>query len=179
MADGPDLDPRPVIAHRILHATLDGLLVPVVFHIDEIDDNQARQVAKAELPRQLIGRLEIRLQGGFLDVALAGRSARIDVNGDQRLGLVDDKIATRPQRHLRAVDRVHLLFNLIALKDRQRLFVFLHALHMARDQHLHLCPGFLVGILALDKNLVDLAGIQITDRALDQITFLMDQAGRL
>ena len=47
---------------------------------------------------------------------------------------------------------------------------------MARDQHFHLPPGFLVRILALDKDLVDLACIQIADRALDQIAFLMDQA---
>ena len=47
---------------------------------------------------------------------------------------------------------------------------------MARDQHLHLRPGFLVGVLALDKNLVDLACVEITDGPLDQIAFLMDQA---
>ena len=73
MADRPDLDPRPVIAHRILHATLDGRLVPVVFHIDEVDNNQARQVTKAKLAREFIGGLEVRLQRRFLDIALAGR----------------------------------------------------------------------------------------------------------
>ena len=74
------------------------------------------------------------------------------------------------------MDRVHLLFNLIALEDGKRVLIFLHTFHMARDQHLHLPAGLLVGILALDKNLVDLAGVEITDRALDQIAFLMDQA---
>ena len=77
--------------------------------------------------------------------------------------MVDDKIAAGPQRDLRVVDRVHLLFDLIALEDRQGFFIFLNALHMARDQHLHLRPGFLVGFIAFDKNLVDLACIQITD----------------
>ena len=74
------------------------------------------------------------------------------------------------------MDRVHLLLDLIALEDWQGLFIFLNAFHMARDQHLHLRPRFLVGVIALDENLVNLACVEIADRPLDQIAFLMDQA---
>ena len=176
MADRADLDARAVIAHGILHAAFDGLLVPVFLHIDEIDNDEAGQVAKTKLARQLVGGLQIGLQRGLLDVPLAGGPPGIDIDGDKRLGLVDHQIAARFQRHLRAMDGVHLLLDLIALEDRQRVVIFLHALHMAGDQHLHLRAGFLVGLVALDKNLVNLACIQIADRPLDQVAFLMDQA---
>ena len=55
MADRADLDARPVIAHGIFHAALDGIAVLVFFHIDEIDDDQAGQVAQTQLAAQLVG----------------------------------------------------------------------------------------------------------------------------
>ena len=47
---------------------------------------------------------------------------------------------------------------------------------MARDQHLHLRPCFLVGVFTLDKDLVDLAGVKVADRPFHEIAFLVDQA---
>ena len=176
MADRPDLDAGAVIAHGILHPTFDSLLVAVFLHIDEVDHNQAGQVAKTELAGQFVGSFQVRLQRGFLDVALARRPPRVDVDGDKRLGLVDHQIAPRFQRHLRAVDGVHLLLDLIALENRLLFLVFLNPLDVARDQHLHLLAGFLVALLALYDHLVNLAGIEVADGALDQVTFLMDQA---
>ena len=74
------------------------------------------------------------------------------------------------------MDGVHLLFSLIALEDRQIVLVFLHLLHMAGDQHLHLVTRRLVGFFALNQNLVNLTCVEITDGPLDQVTFFMDQA---
>ena len=179
MADGPDLDTGAVIAHGILQTPFHSLLIAVFLHIDEIDHDQARQVTKAKLARQFLGRLKIGLQGRFLDVALARRPARVDVDGDKRLGLVDHQIATRFQGHLRTVDGVHLLLDLIALEDRLLVFVFLDPFDMAWDQHLHLLTGFLVAVLALDDHLIHFAGVQIADRPFYKIAFLMDQARRL
>ena len=176
MADRSDLDARAVASHGVLHAAFDGLLVLVLLHVDEIDDDEPGEIAQPELARQFVSRLEVGLERRFLDVALACRAARVDVDGDKRLGLVDDKIATRFQGHLRTVDCVHLLLDLIALEDRQRVFIFLDAFHMAWDQHLHLRPCFLVGVVTLDKDLVDLAGVKIADRPFHEIAFLVDQA---
>ena len=176
MADRSDLDAGAVIAHGIFHAALDSLLVPVLVHVDEIDDDQSRKVAKPQLAGQLVRRFEIRLQRRFLDVALAGGAARVHVDGDKRLGLVDHQIAAGLQCDLRVVDGVHLLFDLIALEDRHRVVIFLHALQMAGNQHLHLRAGFLVGVLALDQHLVNLTGVEVADRALHQVAFLVDEA---
>ena len=72
MADRADLDAGTVIAHCLFHPPLNRVLVAVFFHIDEIDDNQARQITQPQLACQFIGRLKVGFQRGFLDVALTG-----------------------------------------------------------------------------------------------------------
>ncbi len=176
MADRSNLDAGAVIAHGIFHAALDGLLVPVFVHVDKIDDDQSGKVTKTQLARQFVSSLEIRLQRRFLDVALARGAARVHIDGDKRFCLVDHQISAGLQSDLRVMDGVHLLFDLIALEDRHRVVIFLHALHMAGNQHLHLRAGFLVGVLALDQHLVNLAGVEVADRALHQVAFLVDEA---
>ena len=45
-------------------------------HVDEVDDDQAGQVAQAQLAGGLLGRLHVGLAGRGLDVALLGGAAR-------------------------------------------------------------------------------------------------------
>ena len=47
---------------------------------------------------------------------------------------------------------------------------------MARHQHAHEILGNPVAVLALDQNFVDIAGVKIADRPLDQVGFLVNQA---
>ena len=77
-------------------------------HVDEVDDDQAGEVAQAKLTGDLVGRLEIGAERGVFDIVLARRAARVDVDRDQRLGLVDDDVAARLQRHLIGEHRVEL-----------------------------------------------------------------------
>ena len=70
MADRPDLDPRPVVPHRIFHAAFDSIAVFVLFHIDEIDNDQPGQIAKAQLAAQLVRGLKIGLECRFLNIPL-------------------------------------------------------------------------------------------------------------
>jgi len=74
-------------------------LFALLVHIDEVDDDQARQVAQAQLPCDFLGGFEIGLERGILDVMLTGRAAGIDVDRNQRFGLVDHDVAAGPQLH--------------------------------------------------------------------------------
>ena len=74
-------------------------LLRLLFHVDEVDDDQAGQVAQAQLAGDFVGGLEVGLERGFLDGVLAGGAARVHVDGDQRLGLVDDDVAAGFQLH--------------------------------------------------------------------------------
>ncbi|CAI8401642.1 MAG: Uncharacterised protein [SAR116 cluster bacterium MED-G04] len=46
-------------------------------------------------------RLHIGLERGFLNIPLPCGAARVNVNGDQRLGLVNHQVAAGFKRHLR------------------------------------------------------------------------------
>ena len=95
MRNPANLDARAIVLQRILEASLDRAIVAAFLHVDEIDHDQPGEIAQAQLPRDFVGRLEIGAQRRVLDIVLAGRAARVDVDRDQRLGLVDDDDSRR------------------------------------------------------------------------------------
>src|SRR3546814_2947280 len=70
------LNARAVVLQRVLHRALDLAGIAVRFHVDEIDHHQPGHVAQAQLPGDFVGRFQIGLEGGFLDIVFAGRPAR-------------------------------------------------------------------------------------------------------
>src|SRR6478752_1940644 len=72
MRDVPDLDACAVVPQAFLQPALDRAIVALLVHIDEIDDDQAGEIAQAQLPGHLLGGLEVGLERGVLDVMLAG-----------------------------------------------------------------------------------------------------------
>ncbi len=118
------------------------------------------------------------LERGVLDVVLAGRAAGVDVDRDQRLGLVDDDVAAGLQRHLGREHRVELRLDAVAREERLRVAVGLHGLGMARHEHAHEVLGLAIAVLAGDEDLVDVLVVEVADRALDQRAFLVDEGRR-
>ncbi len=123
MRDAADLDAGAVVLQRVLDPALDGAIVAAFLHVDEIDDDEAGEIAQAQLASDLVGRLQIGAQRRVLDIMLAGGAARVDVDGDQRLGLIDDEIAARLQRHLIGEHRVELRFGAGVGEDRLRIAI--------------------------------------------------------
>ena len=175
MRDAADLDARPVVLERVVEPALDRPVVALLLHVDEVDDDQAGEVAQAKLAGDFVRRLEVGLQRGVLDIVLARRTARVDVDGDQRLGRVDDDVAARLQRHLRREHRVELSLDRIAREQRLAVLERLDALGMARHEHAHEVLGLAVGVLAGDDDLVDVLVVEVADRSLDQRALLVDQ----
>jgi hypothetical protein len=84
------------------------------FHVDEVDDDQATEVAQTELAGQFFGRFHVGLEGGFLDIGALGRAAGVDVDGNQCFGVVDDDGATGRQIDLTGEGGFDLVFDLEA-----------------------------------------------------------------
>ena len=183
MADLADLDARAVVLQRLLEAALDHGVVLLRLHVDEVDDDQPGEIAQPQLARHLVGGLQVGLDRGLLDAALARGAAGVDVDGDQRLGLVDDQIAAGFELHGGRQHRVELCLD--AHRGEQRLAVAgiaagapgHHLAGMGRHQHAHEVMRCLPALLAIDEHFVDIAGIAVTDGALDQARLLVDQRG--
>ena len=57
MRDAADLDARAVVLQRFLQPALDRAVVALLVHVDEVDDDQAGEIAQAQLARDFLGRL--------------------------------------------------------------------------------------------------------------------------
>ena len=116
MADVPDLDAGAVVLQRVLDAPFDHRVVALGLHVDEVDDDQAGEVAQTQLAGRFVGGLQIGAQRCFLNIPLARRTSRVHVDRDQSLGLVDDQIPAGAQLHDRLQHRIELGFHLAASK---------------------------------------------------------------
>ncbi|CUS45344.1 hypothetical protein MGWOODY_Smn815 [hydrothermal vent metagenome] len=176
--DAADLDAGAIVLQRLLHRLLDLPDVGPVVHVDEVDDDEAGHVAQAQLAGDFVRCLEVGRGRGLLDAVLAGRTARVDVDRDKRLGRVDHQIAARFELHDRMVHRGELFLDMAALEQRHRVGIMLHLAGMARHQELHELLGLAVPRLALDDHLVDVAVVDVADRALQQVAVAIDKGGR-
>ena len=179
MADGAHLDSRAVVAQRVLQAPLDHGVVAPGLHVDEVDDDQAGEVAQAKLAGHLVGGLDVGAQRRLLDAALAGGAAGVDVDGDQRLGLVDHQVAAGAQLHGRLQHGVEMVLDLVVREQLlRRVAPEVHLVGVRRHQRAHELARALPAGLAVDHDLLDVACVDVADGALDQARLLVHQTGR-
>src|SRR5690606_4107701 len=161
--DAAHLDAGAVSGQGVLQRLFDGAVVLRLIHVDEVDDDQAGEVAQAQLAGGLDGGFHIGLEGGGLDVALLGGAAGIDVDGDQGLGLVDDQIAARLQRHGRLVNLGQHLLDAVGGEQRARALVEVHLPGLRGHQHPHEVARLLEALDALDLDAVEILVEHVAD----------------
>jgi hypothetical protein len=67
-------------AQRVFQALLDFALVLGRLHVDEVDHDQAAQVAQAQLAGHFVGGFQVGARRGFLDVGALGGARRVHVD---------------------------------------------------------------------------------------------------
>ena len=114
---------------RLIERGQDFVAVAALFHVDEVAHDDAAEVAQADLPDDFLHRFEVGLDDGVLEArrAAADVLAGVDVDRDERFGVVDDDVAAGLEPHLRAQRLVELLLDAEFLEDRRFLGVQLHA----------------------------------------------------
>src|SRR5262252_2864322 len=80
MRNTPDLDPGAILPEAVAELALHRAVVALFIHVDEVDDDEAGEIAQSELPCDFLGSLKIGLERGILDMVFAGRAAGIDVD---------------------------------------------------------------------------------------------------
>ena len=85
------LNARAVVVERVPEALLNLPLGFAGLHVDEVNDDEAAQVAQSQLAPNLVRCLEVGSEGGLFDVRAAGGPGGVDVHRDQCLGVVNDE----------------------------------------------------------------------------------------
>ena len=91
-----------IAAQRFFQRLHDFLAITALVHVDEVNDDDAAQIAQADLADNLLDRIYV----GFDDRVFQARGladvlAGIDIDGDQRLGLIDHDVAAALQPDFR------------------------------------------------------------------------------
>ena len=179
LGDLAHLDPGAVAFERRGQHLLDGPVVLGLIHVDEVDDHQAGQVAQAHLAGGFLGGLKVGLEGRRLDVAFLGRLARVDVDRDQGLGLVDDQVTAGFQGNDRRLQLRQDVLDLVLDEERGRALVELDLLGQGRRQYAHEIAGLAPGVLALDLQALEILVEHVAHGAADEVLFLIDQGRRV
>mgnify|MGYP001487211456 CR=1 FL=1 len=166
------------VARELLAELAKHLLAVVVArHVDEVDDDDAAEIAQPQLARDGGRRLEIGLEDGLFEVAMADETPSVDVDGSHRLGLVDHQIATTLELHLAAHRLVQLILDTEQIEDRSLAGVILDApFHVGHE----LAGEFLEPdeVLArVDAHALDLVTHHVAQRAHEQRQIIIDHAG--
>ncbi len=176
--DFAHLQAGAVALEAIAHALFDGAVVLAVVHVDEVDHDQAGQVAQPHLATRFLRGLQIGFQRRRFDVAFFGGLAGVDVDRDQRFGLIDHQVSARFQAHRRVERVLELILHPMGDEERRRFLIGLHLLGVARHEHADEILRLAIRRLAVDKHLFNVLVVKVADRAFDQIALLMNEARR-
>ncbi len=84
-----DLNTCSVLTHSFTQTVFNRTLVANRGHIDKVDNNQAAEVAQAQLTSNFIGCFKVCVERCFFDVAAAGCACGVDIDSGQRFSAVD------------------------------------------------------------------------------------------
>ena len=175
-AHAQDLGSGPVALDGLAEGSLDAAAMPLLAHVDEVVDDHAAQVAEPELAGDLLGGPQVHLVGGPLGVVLDPEVARVDVDGHQGLGLVDDDRAPFGQGDVPALDLGDLVLDAVLVEQRHLFVVELEAVDEPGHDDAEEVLGPLEGRGLVDPDRVDLGGEDVADGPDDHVRFLVDRA---
>src|SRR5665213_618657 len=174
-----DLRWRAVVLQLFFQRGHYTVAVLALIHIDEVDDDDAAKVAQPDLADDLRDGIEVGLDDGVFEPRrLADVLAGIDVDGDQRLSLVDDDRPAGLEPHLAAQRLVDLLGDAELLKQRRLLEVELDAADERGLEALQEAQHALVLLLSVHPDGGEVVRHLVAQDALHQIEVVIDQRRR-
>src|SRR5258708_33410052 len=155
------------------------LAVAALLHVDEVDHDNAAEVAEADLPDNFLHGFEVGLDDGVLEArgAFADKFAGVDVNGHKRFGVVDDDVASGLEPHFRAQRLVQLMLDAELLEDRRFLAVQLYAVDELGLEAADEFDDLAVFFFAVDPDGGEIVADIITKHALDEIQIEVEKRG--
>ena len=175
LADGAKLHSGTVLAQGIAQTVFDFAAVFRLVHVDEVDHDQATQIAQAHLACHFVGGFQVGAGGGFFDVAAFDGARRVHVHRNQSFGVVDHDGTARRQLHGAGIGRFNLVLNLEAAEQRRVIAVAFDAVRKLGHHVAHELLSLVVDVVGVDQDVADVVVEVIADGTNDQTRFLVDQ----
>src|ERR1017187_5037480 len=167
-----------VATDAFAHLLRDLLLVVAVAHVDEVDDDEAADVAEAKLAADFLRGFEIGLQDRRVQVLLRFMATRVDVDCHERFCFIDADVAARLEPDLTAESVLDLFLDVEPAEDWRGFVVEPDlAAGAAADLPDHVADAF-IGVLVVHHDAIHFLGQEIAHGALDQIGLLEDAIRR-
>ncbi len=171
-----DLNTGTVLAHRFAQAVFYRTLVANRGHIDKVDNDQATEVAQAQLAGNFVGRFQVGVKRCLFDIAAAGRAGGVDINRGQRFGGVDNDGAAGRQTHFTLEGRLDLRLDLVVAEQRDLTGVELDfAAKVWTAQRRDMLACHLHHFRVVDEDLTDILAQIVAEGANDNVALLVDQ----
>src|SRR5947209_8439207 len=171
-----NLGGRAVGLERFFQRLHDFLAVLALIHIDEVDHDDAAQVAQPYLAHDFFDGINVGLHDGvFKARRLAHVLAGIDIDGHQRLGLVDHDIAAALQPYFRFESFVDLVRDAELFEQRSLFGVELHAPDQRRLEAAHEAEDALIFLLGIHPDGGEAHRYLVAQDAFYQVQVVVDQ----
>ena len=149
-----DLVARTIASQALHETTQDEVTVGFEDHVHEVDDDDATDIAQAQLAHDLFGSFEVVTGHRLLERAAgADELAGVDVDDGHRLGAVDDQGAARGQPHLTIHTLRKLLVDAVRVEDVLRPDPLLDAIGELGAEFVDVFLDSRVGVAPLDHEL--------------------------
>ena len=171
-------DARVIASQGFFEFFQHGIAMFLGIHVDEIADDDATQIAQAQLTRDDLRRFQIGLENGVVEIAQPDIAAGIHVYGGHRLGLVDDQIAAGLQVDALGQRTLDLFFHAMQIEQWARAGIVLEL--VARNRIVGLCEFQhpLVSAARIDQDAHGIVADKITQHAQADVEFLIQQLRR-
>src|SRR3954451_21447540 len=170
-----------VLVERLAQRLQDRLAVACPRHVDEVDDDDAADVAQSQLVDDRLGRLEVRARDRVLQARLLAapdERAGVDVDDRQRLGVVDHQIAAARQVDPPRDQSEDDLLDAVGLEQRLGLLVELDAVDELRRRAAEERDEPVVLLLVVDDRALEVLGEDVAHDADRQVRLLEHERRR-
>ena len=183
--DQPEVAHRERLRARAVAAEVRAQLLqhPVAvrlgLHVDEVTDDDAADVAQAELTRDLARGLDVRLGDRLLGILLARVAPRVDVDRDERLGRLDDQVPPTRQLAPPLEEVADLGLDAGLVEQRDIVFVQVHTVDQFGRDPFEVLDDLVVDLTRVDGEAVDLGREEVSDDPARERRLAVQQLGRV
>ena len=171
-----NLNTRTILANRFTQAVFNRTLVTYRGHIDKVDNDQAAEVAQAQLAGDFVSRFQVGVEGGLFDVAAAGCARGVDIDSGQGFSGVDNNRAAGRQTHFTLESGLDLRLNLIVAEQRDFTGVqFNFAAEIRAAQCGDMLARQFEHFRVVDQDFADVLAQIVTESTHNHVALLVDQ----